>query len=272
MTHRLRVRHVMAPFLLATFLVFVPKLALRTSPLYTVWLTDRVLTVIASTCKLLALGSGSVFAALCARRLEQTNPVRLAWWLMSVWLGTFFLGQAVLSTYEIVLRSTPPLPSVGDALFLVGYLSMIAGAVRFVRVYRNSGFPVGHKYEHAAIAAAGTVLFAVMGWALLAPIACSTQPLGERFINVAYPVLDFIVLVPMLVLLRITSHFRGGRVWSVWATLLAGFAVASGADIVFAYVSSIHERSLQPLQDPMFVGSYFLLACGAALQLELLSD
>ena len=148
----------------------------------------------------------------------------------------------------------------------------IIEAVRFVRVYRNSGFPVGHRYEHAAIAAAGTVLFSVMGYTLLAPIACSAQPLGERFINVAYPVLDFIVLVPMLVLLRITSHFRGGRVWSVWATLLAGFAVASGADIVFAYVSSIHERSLQPLQDPMFVGSYFLLACGAALQLELLSD
>jgi hypothetical protein len=272
MSRRLRVRHVMAPFLLATFLVFVPKLALHASPLYTTWLTERVLTVIASTCKLLALGGGSVFAGLCARRLEPANPVRPAWWLMSVWLGTFFLGQSVLSTYEMALHETPPLPSIGDVLFLVGYVSMIAGAVRFVRVYRNAGFPVGHRYEHAAIAAAGVVLFTVLGYVLLAPIARSAQPLGERFINVAYPVLDFVVLVPMLVLLRITSHFRGGRVWSVWATLLAGFAVASVADIVFAYVSSIHERSLQPLQDPMFVGSYFLLACGAALQLELLSD
>ncbi len=272
MNRRLRVGRIIVPFLVVVALLYLPKLALESTPLYQSVLTERVLLVLASTSKLLALGTGSALAARCALPLDRMNPVRAAWWLMSVWLGAFFVGQAILSAYDLVLHVSPPLPSIGDGFFLVGYIAMIAAALRFVGVYRNSGFPVGHRHEHAAIAMGGAVAFALLGYALLAPIARAPRPLPERLITIAYPVLDFVVLVPLLVLLRITLYFRGGRVWSVWATLMAGFAAASVADIVFGYVSSIGERSLQPLMDTMFIGSYFLLACGAALQRELLTD
>jgi hypothetical protein len=268
-----RARSLRTAMLLAVIaILYLPKLFWPASAIYQRILSEAVLNVLAATTKLAALASGVVFAARSAARLDRDNPARPSWWMLTVFLAGFLVGQIVLSVYELVLRVSPPLPSLGDAFFLLGYAMMIAATARFVRVYRASGLPLGHRLEHPILALVASLVFIVVGIPILAPIAHAPEPLGERAINVAYPVLDFVALVPTVVLVRITWHFRGGRVWTVWATLLGGLVCASGGDIVFAYATSAKHTELWPLVDGLLMASYVLLGRGAALQDELLRD
>jgi hypothetical protein len=247
------------------WLIYLPAAAWPASPVFRSVLTPVVLNGLASVLKLVALGSGAWLAGRSAARLPRDNPARPAWRMLSVFLGAFFAGQCVLSAYEAA-HHTPPLPSAGDAFFLLGYVVMIGALTRFVRVYRASGFPLGGRGEHAAIALGAAAMFLAVGLPFLAPIARAPHPLGERLINLAYPVLDLVALVPTILLVRITWPLRGGLVWGVWTTLVAGLLCATGGDVVFAWATSAGATWLDPLIDPLLITSYALLAFGAALQ------
>ncbi len=251
--------------------IYVPKIPWGDAFVYRHVLTERVLWALAAACKLASLLFGCVSGLRVVRRTEAENPARSAWLLLSLWLGCFFAGQLVLSAHQLFSGQTP-LASTADAFFLAGYALMIAAGVRFVVVYRASGYPVGTASEALAIVLGSVVVFGAIAACVLPPIVGAPRPAFERRVNAAYPVLDLVSLVPTLLLLRITSRFRGGRVWSVWASLLVGFAFATPGDILFAYSTTEGGTALESLIDPMFAVSYFFLARGAALQYRLLTD
>jgi hypothetical protein len=250
--------------------IYLPKVLWPEAAIYKGLLREHVLSVIATTCKLAALGTGAIYGARCTSLLERGNPARPAWALVTAWLGAFFVGQAILSTYHLVLKRPNPLPSPGDLFFVLGYLAMIAAAVQLLRVYRASGLPLGSPRELLAIGGVAMLTTGALGYVVLQPVATAPEPLAERVINVAYPMLDFVALVPTIVLLRMTVRLRGGRVWSIWAALLLGLSVAAAGDILFAYYTSAHRPSLEPLVDLAFIVSYFLLSSGAVLQRRLM--
>jgi hypothetical protein len=200
------------------------------------------------------------------RRLERDNRARPAWVLLSGWLGAFAAGEAVLGSYRFIAFMTPPTPSLGDALFLVGYASLIVGSAWFVRVYATSGLPLGSAIRPWLVAGATGAAGAVVGSFVLDPTAHSHQPMLEAAVAIAYPVLDFVVLVPAALLLAITAQFRGGRVWVVWAYILSGFVVLSVADVLFAYFDLNGMTSLEPLMTSTFIAGYTLTAVGVAEQ------
>jgi len=251
------------------YAVFLPKVFWPEAGLYAHLLGELVLNAFGASAKLLGLLAGAVYATRSALHLERGNPARLAWFFLGGWLGCFFAGQVVLSTYALALGRSAPLPSVGDAFFLLGYAMAIVAAVLFIRAYVSSGFPIGTVRGHAASAALAAALFAAAGYALLAPVARSETPFAERAINVAYPVLDFVTLIPSLIMIRITLHFRGGRVWTVWAGLLVSLVFMAAGDILFAYVTSIGLKPLEPLVDLLFVVGYLCAGWGTIQQLRL---
>lgn len=250
--------------------IFVPKMLWPHAAPYRAVLTAPVLSIIASSCKLASLGAGCAYGLGVVQRTERDNPARSAWLLLALWLGCFAAGQLVLSAYQLATGHTP-LPSAADVFFFAGYALMIASAARFVVVYRASGYPVGTTREAIAIAGGAVLVFAFVGVVILRPIATAPVPWIERAVNVGYPALDFVSLVPTLLLLRITSRFRGGRFWSVWASLFVGFGFAAPGDILFAYATSIGSVTLEPLLDPLFAISYYFLARGAFLQYRLIT-
>ncbi len=229
------------------------------------------IAVVVAACKVASLVFGTVASAGCVRLLGKDNPARAAWTLFTVWFATFALGQSILTTYAIVLEKKAPIPCAGDLFFLFGTTMLIFGAIAFIRTYRASGFAPGRPYEQALWASGAAVALAFVGHAVLSPIVAVPQSPGELVVNVGYPVLDFVALVPAVVLLQITLKFRGGRVWTVWATLLVGIASFTVADILFAYFASLGKESLDPLIEVMYVLGYFFAACGAGLQRQLLS-
>lgn len=253
-------------------LLYLPKMVAPTSALYGVVLTPKVLDAVGAALKLSGLVIGGVFGTRAGLLLERDNPARPAWLLFGGWLAAFAVGQLVLATYLVVLRASAPLPSIGDVFFLGGYALAIVGAVWFVISYVRSGLPVGSPGEHAALAGSATLLFAVLGWLLLAPIARAEAPLGERLINCAYPALDLVVLVPTLLLARIAMRLRGGRVGVVWGLLAAGLVGMCAGDVLFAYFSSAGLTGLEPLVDAMFALGYTCAGWGAAAQYALARD
>jgi hypothetical protein len=266
------VQRALVAFVALALLVAVARLVWPHAELLTAGVAPRLVRLTGSLGMLVPLAVGAAYAVGAARRFERGNRARPAWMLLAAWLSCFAVGEAILAFYVHVLGTEPPVPSVGDGFFVVGYLMLVAGLLWFARVYVTSGLPLGPAYEAPLIAGATIALLGVVGALWLAPLARGSDWTAERCITLAYPVLDFVVLVPTAVLARVTSRFRGGRVWTVWGAILAGFVSLAAADTLFAHLDLAGAASLDPIEDVAFIVGYTLTAFGAARQYDLLGE
>ena len=259
---------VLAVYVVLLVVVFVPASAWGDAQPFV--LARRGLEVAASFAQLLPLCAGALYGLAAVRHLEEGNRARPAWLLHAVWLAGFAAGEAVLAFHALVLHTEPPVPSWGDAFFLIGYAGLICALIWFVRVYVTSGLALGGRREPVLIALACAAVLAALAFLLLGPAARADKPLQEKVVAIGYPVLDFVVLVPTAVLLRLTSRFQGGHVWRAWASILAAFVVLAAADVAFAYFDLQTMRWLDLLMRGTFAAGYAIAAHGAALQYELI--
>lgn len=75
----------------------------------------------------------------------------------------------------------------------------------------------------------------------------------DRILTVAYPALDLVLLIPLVL-------------------LLSGFVFLCAGDICFAYFQSLGEEHLDPFVHATFILSYALIAGGAQRQLSILKS
>lgn len=211
-------------------------------------------------------------AADSARRFEKGNPARRAWWLVSVALAGFWVGEAVEGSYT-VRGLESPFPSVADAFFLLAYPAIVAALLLFLRAYRVAGF--GEVGARAVLVAA--IAVAAFGLPLLVPILRAPLPALEQLVSGAYAAIDLVALVPLLLLLRLTWALRGGSVWQVWASLLFGFLLTFVGDVLVAYWLIAGAQGgdgsaemLDTLSSVVFTLSYLAIARGTLHQRELL--
>ncbi len=265
-------RRLLVIFAVVACMLHVPGVFWPGAFLYTDASASHAIKLIGFFAMLGPLVTGAVYAIGAARRLEPGNRARPAWTLLSGWLACFALGEALLGVYPHVLGVALPVPSPGDGFFLAGYALLVLGLVSFVRVYMTSGLPLGRPLEPLLIGLVAAVVFAVIGFRVLSPVANTHHAAGESLVTLAYPVLDFVVLVPTTVLVRLTFRFQGGRVWRVWGSILAGFVSLAAADILFAYFDLAGMSWLDPLETVGFIAGYTLAALGAARQYALLGE
>jgi len=254
--------------LVALFLA--PKPFLAETPLYSELLTARVLLVSIAPVKLLFLALAARWSHASAAAFEKDNPARRPWTAMAAALAAFFVGQSILAVYQVGLDISTPFPSPADPFFVCGMAAMLVALALFARAYRRAGLALGSRQEIVMTAALAAVVLAVLGVVALAPIVAAEAPADVRALNVTYPVLDFLLLVPTIVLARMALRLRGGAIWLVWSRLLTGFALMALADILFAYFTTVGFTSLDPLLDLFFAWSYVFMAWGAAAQVRVL--
>lgn len=257
-----------AASLVLAALVYLPKVALAESALYTDVLSPQLLLNVAAVFKIAFLALATAFAARCVPHFESEATVRSAWRLLAAGLGLYLLGQTVLGVYQIVLRVATPFPSLADLFFQLSMLVLIVALVVFLSAYsRTLGVALG---ELAGVGLGALVVLVLVGVVVLRPIAAEEAPLAERLLNLAYPILDCLLLVPGLMLLRLTLKLRGGSLWTVWLLLLLGFFCVAVGDILFAYFTTHELVALDPLLDLVFVAAYVLFAWGTRRQLAIL--
>lgn len=220
----------------------------------------------------LVLALASAAALLNARGFERDNPARLSWWLLAAGLGGFWLGETLEGTYTLRGRESP-FPGPADVFFLAAYPLILAALFLFLRAYRASG--LADLGGRAVLVTA--VAVAAAGLPLLVPVLRAPLPVAERVVSAAYGLFDLAALVPLLLLLRLTWRFRGGRVWPVWASLLFGFLLTFVGDVLVAYWQIVlGERAeataerLDLASSAVFTLSYLAIARGAWHQRALL--
>src|SRR5262249_56770963 len=106
-------------------------------------------------------------------------------------------GLAPVDTFQTVLGSSP-LPSMADIWFVIAYPLFIAGVIAFIVAYARSGFPMGGT---AALTVIAVVAVLAVSWTLLGPVVRSAEAPLAKTLNLLYPALDLVLLVPVIVLL-----------------------------------------------------------------------
>jgi hypothetical protein len=241
------------------------------STLYTEVLTQHVILALACVLKLFFLGVGTGAGVLVARRFEGENPVRSAWWLLTVGIGATFLGQAWLAPFQISSGESP-FPSPADLFFVAAYPFFIAALLSFSRAYQLAGFPVPRRRARLLIVAGVALLAGGAGYTILQPIVGADMPALEKTLNVGYPALDFILLIPLALLLRTALGLGMSPVGRVWLTFLTGFLAMCLGDIGYAYFSALGLTQVDPVVHASFLTAYALIAIGVLRQLRLLTD
>ncbi len=237
------------------------------SALYTDVFNTHRLLALAAVFKLAFLLLGAVWAFGCRDRLEPDNPARPAWFLLSLGLLLTFAGQLCLAPFQLVFGETP-FPGPGDIFYVLAYPFLIAALLVFLNAYREAGLPMGSLAERALLVA-GVGVVAVV---ILRPVAATPGPLLDRILTIAYPALDLVLLVPLVLLLRMALRLRGSHAGEVWLLLLSGFVFLCAGDICFAYFQSLGEEHLDPFVHATFILAYALIAGGAHRQLRILKS
>lgn len=232
-------------------------------------LTPRVLLGLAAVAKIALLAAGALLAFACRDRLEEGNPARPAWALLSAGLFSTLVGQMSLAPYQLFANTTP-FPSVGDLYFVLSYPFFIAAFLVFLRAYHESGLPVGSRAERAAIVLGVAVVAGLAILRLLQPVAAGGGELLDRILTLAYPVLDLVLLLPLALLVRIAARLRGSHAGAVWGLVLAGFVSLCLGDIFFAYFTALGQADLDPYVHAGYILSYALITGGARRQLDLI--
>ena len=232
---------------------------------------QRALLWIGGPGKLLLLVAAAVLAWRNTAAFERGTWARSGWLLLFAGLALYSLGQAWLVINQLTQNQAIFFPSPSDVLFLLAYPAFIAALVAFLKAYGESGFPLGDRTARRALMGVTAVFSAILGMAVLRPVILSGAPDVEKALNAAYTVLDLALLVPTVLLLRITLRFPGGAVWRIWMAILGGFVAICVGDILFAYLTAMEMAGLDPLIDLAYVLGYGGLALGMAYQRELLA-
>lgn len=210
-----------------------------------------------------------VLAHRCASAFDAGAPVRRAWRLLSLGFLSLLLGQACLAPYQLLWGIPTPFPSPADVFFFASYPLFFASLLVFLRAYAEAGFAVGTPAQRWLLAAGMALLCLLVALPMLRPVAQAGAPALETFLNLAYPILDFALLIPVALLIRNTLAFRGGEIARVWTTLLAGFVCMCAGDIFYAYLTALGKSHLDPLVHATFIASYGLMALGSLRQRRL---
>jgi hypothetical protein len=252
--------------------IFLPKLLRPDAAIYRDVLTPETILLIAAPIKLLFLAIAAIYASRSAASFEAANPIRSAWLLLASGLWAYVVAQSVLAFHQIVLGRAAPFPSIADLFFVPATMMLALSLFLFVKVYKSVGFEVAEGFEVGVVFFFILSLLGVFFLVVGRPVLASDAPWAERALNIAYPVLDAILLVPAVLLLKMALSMRGGALWKVWMALLLGFVFLAAGDILFAFFTTLGKNALDPLLDVAFAWSYILIARALVTQHGILSS
>ena len=195
------------------------------------WLT-------ASSDVLFALTSGTtaVLALLVVRedRKDVTALTHLRERLRRVHTGFFlaillwFVGEFTWLIYEVILGVKVPYPSFADVFYLAGYVPTLVSIIAFMAIFRKL-VTVKKKILSALV---GLLIIGTTGILLLNPLSTSSSPAFVKAFDVAYPLLDAVLMA--LVMMRLIA-FTGTKLGKPWVWIFGGLLSYSFADIMFSW-------------------------------------
>jgi two-component system, cell cycle response regulator len=161
-------------------------------------------------------------AAACLGRALTLPSERLTWLLMAAAIGLWTLGEVYWSV-ELSNAATVPVPSIADFLYLAFYPLAYATLVMLIRC--SAGLAPRDLWIDGALGASCATAFAIAIAFPAFDIAGSDTL--EVITNLAYPVLDVVLLIFVIVVFGL-SGWRPGRRWRLIGVGLGVMAVSDG--------------------------------------------
>jgi hypothetical protein len=195
------------------------------------WLTATTDVLFASTS-----GITAVFALLVVRedRRDVAALTHLRERLRRVHIGFFlaillwFAGELTWLIYEVILRVEVPYPSFADVFYLAGYIPALVSILAFMMIFRKL-VTFTKKILSALV---GLLIIGTAGVLLLHPLSISPSPAFVKAFDLAYPLLDAVLMA--LVMMRLIAFF-GTSLGRPWVWIFGGLLSYSFADIMFSW-------------------------------------
>ena len=178
-------------------------------------------------------GSGYVTAAVLAALRPFASPVdRAIWAWLAAAVAARALGFVIFLSY-VRVQEPPPYPSAADAAWLAMYGLMLAGLVELAR-QRTQRLSATLVLDATVGVLAAAALAVTLLYETVLMLATPGTPSVLVVVNLAYPVLDLMLLVAFVGVLLAYEWHPPPAAW-VLAAGVVGFAVIDG---IFVYQSA----------------------------------
>ena len=172
-----------------------------------------------------ALSAVAIWVGIRIHRPEHPGP----WLLLAGGTLLFFAGDAIYSFYMFALGVDVPWPSLADPVFLVGYVLIVGGLLRMVRIRSNGHDRAGLLDSLVVSTALGSLLWIMT----VSPYATDPSLTGlEKIVSMSYPLSDLVLLAVVIRLL-----LSMGRRTPANLLLASGFVLLFVADVFYAVQS-----------------------------------
>ena len=178
---------------------------------------------------------------------------------LALGLGLWFTAEIIWTYYQLGLGIETPFPSLADAFWLAGYAPL---TYHLYRIYNTVTTKVTGRDTMVVVSAMIAAVLAFLLY-LAFSISAQHQSVLELIINLGYPVLDAILLIPAIVILW--SFRRGEPAYTHWVMISLFIVFVTVADIGFGYALAVDEDSASRQQWvwDMFYNAGYLSIAGA---------
>jgi len=140
----------------------------------------------------------------------------------------WFLGECTWTVYAVILGVQVPYPSIADVFYLAGYIPAFLSILGFMRIFQRLVTPL----KKIVSALVGLLILGVTAVFLLTPLSVSSSPVFVKAFDLAYPVMDAVLMA--LVTTRLIA-FIGTSLGRPWTWIFCGLLLYSFADIMFSW-------------------------------------
>jgi hypothetical protein len=203
--------------------------------------------------------------ALCAAIIVLVRQIRVhsqyskTFGFLAVGVGLWFTAEIIWTYYQLGLGIETPFPSLADAFWLAGYVPL---TYHLYRIYNTVTMKVtgGDMMVVLSVMVAAVLAFLLY---LIFGLSGQHQDMLELTINLAYPVLDAILLIPAIVILW--SFRKGEPAYTHWVMISLFIIFIAVADIGFDYALAANQdtASRQEWIWDMFYNAGYLSIAGA---------
>lgn len=216
----------------------------------------------------------SVLLWCAAQQFGKQDAARWTWQLLAFGTLAFAVAEGIYFVQENLLQFPEEalFPSIADAFWSVAYLFYLAGVLVMAVAYHRSGLPQPSFVRNSlpCLLLLGG-LSAVMYQTVLGDILNDTElDALSRTLYWLYPVMDLLILLPVIWLALITRMLGEGAFSRPWRALVPGFVVMCLADLYYAWLD--HQGAYQTghYVDLLWDASYWLIGLSALYQIRLL--
>lgn len=221
----------------------------------------------------------SLIASLClfsaVKEFKKFDQTRIFWLLFLIGIIMYFIAETIYAVLEIGygMDMNENYPSIADYFWCGAYIPMFIGLMMMMRGYNRSGFPMGKSSVRFLLSVVILVISSIVIIFILVPIIQDEETsFLAKFFYLFYPSADVLIVIPVILLLYITSLFGKGTISTPWKYLAFGFISFSIADLLYSYLGWIDQYENGNLIDLAWNFGYLAIGIAGLKQKELLDS